>query len=236
MKVEVVIPAYNEETIIKETVSAIVDVLKGIVDIDWKMTIADNGSTDGTRKVIEKMEDSRISVYTASAKGKGRALREAFSQSDAAVIGFFDADLSVDPEILPSTIEYFKKDLYDVVIGSRFHSESSIDRGVYRSGSSRVFNMLARWIVGVSTIDTQCGYKFMNKKGKELFLQNKENTWFFDLEFLANAQKAGLRVEESPVRWTEFRYPLRKSKLHPFSDGCKAIQAMFRIKSRSPLQ
>jgi len=230
MKVEVVIPAYNEGTIIKETTLAIAHVLERVPDLDWKITIADNGSTDGTKEVIKKMDNPRIMVYTASRRGKGLALREAFKQSDATIVGFFDADLSVDPKALPETLETIHAGKADVVIGSRFHPESHVDRGTYRSGSSRFFNFLARMIVGVRYADTQCGYKFMNRKGIELFSQNREDSWFFDLEFLVRGERQGIRIHEVPVDWIESRYPERKSKLHPFKDGVDAVIAMFRIR------
>jgi glycosyltransferase involved in cell wall biosynthesis len=230
MKVEVVIPAYNEQAIIKETALAIAGVLDGEHSIDWKITVADNGSTDSTKEVIENMNNPRIAVYTASGKGKGLALREAFNKSEASIVGFFDADLSVDPSILPVTLTLLDTGKADVVIGSRFHPDSRVDRGAYRSSSSRAFNLLSRIIIGVVHTDTQCGYKFMNTKGKEIFTQNTENTWLFDLEFLARCGKEGLLIQEVPVTWTEFRYPERKSKLHLLKDGLDAVVAMFRIR------
>jgi glycosyltransferase involved in cell wall biosynthesis len=154
-----------------------------------------------------------------------------FARSGAEIVGFFDADLSVDPGILPTTLSLVGGGTADIVIGSRFHPESRVDRGAYRSSSSRFFNLLARAIVGVAHADTQCGYKFMNQKGKEVFARNKENTWFFDLEFLARAGREGLRIQEVPVAWTEFRYAGRKSKLHPLKDGLNAVMAMLRIRS-----
>ena len=118
----------------------------------------------------------------------------------------------------------------DIAIGSRLLDISKVYRGMVRTISSRVFNLARKFLVGIDAEDTQCGLKIMNSRGREVLSECAETGWFFDIEFLARASRAGLRIKEVPIRWDEYRFPERASKLNHFRDSIEALRAMLRIR------
>lgn len=231
MKLDLIIPAYNESLVIRDTIKTVYGVLSSLPDTEWSIIVADNGSTDGTKEKALKDEFPNVSVLEVQGKGKGLAIRTAAISSSADVFGFIDADLSADPSSIPLFIEKIRSGEVDVVIGSRLLDTHTVHRGFWRTLTSKVFNLLRKGILGIDVVDSQCGLKFMNKKGVEVLRKCTEDTWFFDLEFLFLAQSKGLRILEVPVGWEEFRYEGRESKLNVLRDGISAIVAMFRIRA-----
>ncbi len=237
MKYSLIIPAHNEAEVIAATLTLLAEAFvshgqKNKDDSAWEIIVVDNASTDGTADVVRSINDKRIMVVERAERGKGLAIRAGFREATGDVIGFTDADLSVAPEEVVDAFYRVGRDRSHVLIGSRFHPASAMPgREWWRTGSSQVFNFFARSIVGVSFSDTQCPLKVMNKDGHTVMCATKEDTWFFDLEFLALVSALGLTIEETPVSWTEHRYPERKSKLTP-KDSFNALIAMRRIRAR----
>jgi glycosyltransferase involved in cell wall biosynthesis len=229
MKIELCIPAYNEA----DTILRALDVLRSALpqDLPVEIVVAENGSTDGTAEVVERARLVGVRVLRVQGKGKGLAIRTAASKSGADVFGFIDADLSADPTVIPELINRIIRGC-DIAIGSRMLDADLVNRGTLRTLSSRGFNLLARAILGVRCSDTQCGLKFMNASARELLARVEESGWFFDLELLARGAAQGMRIEEHPVRWEEFRFPERQSKLSVMKDGLEAVRSMFRIRRR----
>ncbi len=236
MKLTLVIPAFNEAPVIVSTLTALREALRREPDLDWTLVVADTGSTDGTGEAVRAMGDERIRLRELKERGKGNAVRSAFSEADGDIVGFTDADLPVSPEEIIGAVRLFFSGEVDIVAGSRLLPQSTMpDREWWRTVSSQTFNLLARALVGVCVSDTQCPLKVMNRKGRDVLLATVEPTWFFDLEFFALAGRLSLRVKEVPVTWNEHRYPGRKSKLAP-ADTLRAIAAMLRMRRRLPSQ
>lgn len=105
-----------------------------------------------------------------------------------------------------------------------------VKRTHLRTYSSELFNLARRILLRIPVRDTQCGLKVMNTAGIDVLRKCRENTWFLDMEFLARAHAAKLRIKEVPVDWDEYRFPKRKSKLNVVRDGILAIIAMLRIR------
>lgn len=228
MKIELCIPAYNEA----DTILRALNVLQNALPADLlEIVVAENGSTDGTAEIVERAGLSGVRVLRVPGKGKGLAIRTAAALSDADIFGFIDADLSADPSVIPHLIKRIV-DGSDIAIGSRMLDSDLVNRGALRTFSSRMFNVLAKIILGVDCSDTQCGLKFMNAKARQLMSRVEETGWFFDLELLALGSASGMRIEEHPVAWEEFRFPERQSKLRVVSDGMQAIRSMLRIRKR----
>lgn len=229
MKIELCIPAYNEAG----TILQALDVLRRAFppDLPIDIVVAENGSTDGTAEIVESAGLSGVRVLRVDGKGKGLAIRSAARQSDADIFGFIDADLSADPSVIPHLIKRIEQGS-DIAIGSRMLDSGLVNRGALRTFSSRAFNLLARTILDVECSDTQCGLKFMNREARQLMSRVEESGWFFDLELLALGSAQGMRIEEHPVPWEEFRFPERQSKLRVVKDGIQAVQSMFRIRRR----
>ena len=237
MKLCIVIPAYNEAPVIEATLRALSGALEHELPDAWEIIVADNASTDGTGDVARRVAHPHIRVEHVTKKGKGNALRQAFAKCDAEFVGFTDADLSVPPEEVAAFATSYIARPDGVLIGSRLHKDSLMPgREWWRVGSSRIFNILARLILGVRVSDTQCPLKLMDAKGLRVMLATKEDTWFFDLEWIALLERLNIPVTEVPVTWDEHRYPDRKSKLSTVKDGARAVVAMFRIRSRIPAQ
>ncbi|MCC7522731.1 glycosyltransferase [Candidatus Uhrbacteria bacterium] len=229
MKIEICVPAYNEAETILRALSVLREAIPSDMAVD--IVVAENGSTDGTADLVEGSGLPNVRVLRVQGKGKGLAIRTAAAQSDADIFGFIDADLSADPSVIPHLIKRIEQGS-DIAIGSRMLNSDLVNRGVLRTFSSRMFNVLARVILGVRCTDTQCGLKFMNVRARQLMSRVEETGWFFDLELLALGSAGGMRIEEHPVPWEEFRFPERQSKLRVMSDGLQAIRSMFEIRRR----
>ena len=236
MMLELCIPAYNEAAIIREAVSRVAEALESAGIREWRIVVVDNASTDDTSEQVRALAHPRISVLRIEEKGKGAALRAAArvrEDADARTrFGFIDADLSADPADIALLLAPLARDEADVVIGSRLLDAALVRRGFLRSVSSRLFNAFRRALLGIRVVDSQCGLKVMNAEGRAVLRSCSEPGWFLDLEFLAKAERAGLRIRELPVHWDESRFKERSSKLRVFRDGLGALSAMRRIRAR----
>lgn len=228
MQLEMCIPAFNEGRIIAGSMRSVMDVLERLPLASSTLTVADNASTDDT--AVRAKEVSGATVLRVPQKGKGAAIVEAARISTADFFGFIDADLSASPEDILPLFEKIRSGECDVAIGSRLLNTEIVDRGSLRTFSSRAFNLLRKLILGIEVLDTQCGLKLMNEKGRAVLAACTETGWFFDLEFLARAERRGLVVLEIPVHWNEHRFPERPSKLSFMRDGFGALAALMRIR------
>lgn len=226
---DICVPAYNEEKVIRASLTELNAVLKEVPNITYRIIVADNASTDRTAAEASLVEG--VTVLSVPEKGKGAALAAAARASTADAFGFIDADLSADPRDFEKLFSALAQGA-DIAIGSRLLDAHTVHRGFLRSLSSRSFNVLRKVLVGVSVTDTQCGMKLMKKEGRELLARCEEHGWFFDIELLARAERAHLAIAEIPVRWEEFRYADRKSKLNLVQDAVGALRAMLRIRKR----
>jgi len=233
MKIELCIPAHNEGTIIAESAQHVVRVLREN-GRNAQVTVIDNASADDTAAIARRIDG--VTVLAVTERGKGAAVVGAARASNTEIFGFIDADLSVDPEEAIPMLVSIENGVCDIAIGSRLIDSSIVDRGMLRSVSSRVFNAIRRMIVGIKAEDTQCGLKIMNARGRAILALCNETGWFFDVEFLSRAERAGLRIQEVPVHWNEHRFTDRASKLRLLRDGFGAIAAMLRIRYRAMLK
>lgn len=229
--VAVVIPAYNEAAVITETLRELDRVLSSLPGVSYEIVVADNGSTDDTDGEVKRSGIPKSRVFRIQGKGKGLAIREAARVLNADVFAFCDADLSADPSVLPTMVERIKKGSL-VVVGSRLLDTRLVDRGFFRTLSSKLFNYARMCILGIRVTDSQCGLKVFHKSALALIRESTEAGWFLDMEILARAEMSGMAIVEIPVQWTEFRYANRKSKLRILRDGFGALRAMVRIRRR----
>lgn len=230
MKIDICIPAFNEETIIGESIRSIREALEGSPH-EYSIIVANNGSTDATAQRAAGEAGTR--VLSIATRGKGAAVVAAARESRADFFCFIDADLSADPADIPTFISFLIEDQYDIVVGSRLTDMTTVKRGWMRTASSQLFNVFRRMALGIHVKDTQCGLKIMNAHGREVLARCREIGWFFDMEFLMRAERLGLRVLEKPVHWDEHRFVDRKSKLSMLRDGLAVFPALFRILRRS---
>ncbi len=229
MKVTICIPAYNEVAIIDRTLETVHAFCRTQPEHEWSVVVANNGSTDGTGERARQVLGTH--VLDVPTKGKGAAIVYAAARDTADIFCFIDADLSAHPDALPKLIAQLDTGA-DIAIGSRLLDLSTTERSFFRSLSSYIFNICRRVILGLKVSDSQCGLKALNTKGRSLLASCKETGWFFDMELLTKAERAGLHVAEVAVPWQETVYAGRESKLRLLRDGWQSILAMVRIRRR----
>jgi len=204
--VDVVIPVYNEERDLGPSVRRLHEFLTSRFPFSAAITIADNASNDGTLAVAQGLakELPRVRVLHLDAKGRGRALRAAWLQSDAPVVAYMDVDLSTDLNALLPLVAPLLSGHSDLAIGSRLARGARVTRGPKREFISRAYMLVLRLALGAHFSDAQCGFKAVRTSvAKQIVPSVRDESWFFDTELLILAQRAGLRVHEVPVDWTD---------------------------------
>jgi glycosyltransferase involved in cell wall biosynthesis len=203
---DVVVPVHNEETGLPRCVRRLHAHLARALPYSFRITIADNASTDRTLAVADELaaELPRVRVVHLAQKGRGRALAAVWSASDAPVLAYMDVDLSTDLGGLLPLVAPLISGHSDVAIGSRLARGARIVRGPKRELISRCYNLILRTVLGVRFSDAQCGFKAVRRDAAQQLLPLVEDTgWFFDTELLVLAERAGLRIHEVPVDWVD---------------------------------
>ena len=204
--VSIAIPVYNEEKILAQSIRALTAFLEKNVSTLWQVTIADNGSTDGTFEAAQSIavKDSRVRVLHLEEKGRGGALRAAWTTGNAQILSYMDVDLSTDLCAFPAMLQGLASGGFDVATGSRLHPESLTHRCWKREVTSRAYNRLVRGLFRTRFTDAQCGFKAITRHAAEKLLPLVHDTgWFFDTELLVLAERARLCILDLPVKWTE---------------------------------
>ncbi|MDZ7729121.1 MAG: glycosyltransferase [Dehalococcoidia bacterium] len=208
-RVDVVVPCLNEINVLRSSVETVVALFARHPRFDWRLVIADNGSTDGTGELANQLQDEyqQVQALVLPVRGRGLALREAWLQSDADIVSYMDVDLSTDIEHLPRLVAMVADDGCDIAIGSRLARGSSTRRGFKREVTSRVYIAMVRLTFpGLKVSDAQCGFKALSRRVVDELVPRVENRmWFFDTELLVLAHRAGMAICEMPVRWQEDR-------------------------------
>jgi len=204
--VDVVLPVYNEEAGLARNVLRLHDFLDEQFPFTFRITIADNASTDETWAIARSLAATlpRVSAFHLDEKGRGRALKAAWSSSDAAVLAYMDIDLSTDLAALLPLVAPLVSGHSDLAIGTRLARSSVVDRGSRRELISRCYNCLTRLALGCRFSDAQCGFKAIRAdRARKLLPWIEDDGWFLDTELLVIAERAGLRIHEVPVDWTD---------------------------------
>ena len=204
--VELVIPVYNEEVDLAPSVIRLDEYLHDHLPYSYCITIADNASTDRTLTVAHRLADQLPGVHVLhlDQKGRGRALKAAWSRSTADVVGYMDVDLSTDLRAVLPLLAPLLSDHSDLAIGTRLARNSRVVRGPKREFISRSYNLLLRGSLSASFSDAQCGFKALRRDvADQLLPLIEDDNWFFDTELLVLAERVGLRIHEVPVDWTD---------------------------------
>jgi dolichyl-phosphate beta-glucosyltransferase len=202
LDLSVVIPAYNEQDRIVPTIGAFAAHLAE-TDLAWELIVADDGSKDATRPLIDLLDHANIRVLEAPANaGKGAAVRRGLQAAGGRMVLFSDADNATPVQELDGLIGRIE-DGADLAIGSRAADGASVEN---RSLLRRILTAGLRWIVrlglGVGVEDTQCGFKlFTAPAAKRIAAAQTVDGFSFDLEVLHLAERFGYEIAEVPVRW-----------------------------------
>jgi len=205
-QVEIVVPVLNEEHDLAPSVRRLVAYLAGRFPFRAVVTIADNGSTDGTWAAARVLaaELDGVRAVRLERPGRGHALRSVWSASRADVLAYMDVDLSTDLNALLPLVAPLLSGHSDLAIGTRLARGARVVRGPRREVISRCYNVLLHATLGAGFSDAQCGFKAIRAEAARLLLPlTRDNGWFFDTELLVLAERAGLRIHEIPVDWTD---------------------------------
>ncbi len=206
MNVEIAIPVHNECLAIEASIRRLHGFLSSTFPFSWRILVVDNASHDGTLTIARTLSYELDSVEVAHLrhKGRGRALRAAWSASDARVLCYMDVDLSTDLSALLPLVAPLLSGHSDLAIGSRLMRGARVQRSLKRETISRSYNWLLRTALQARFTDAQCGFKAIRADiARELLPAIADDEWFFDTELLMLAQRQGLRIHEVPVDWVE---------------------------------
>lgn len=205
-QVEIVVPVHEEEATLALSVRRLHRFLRTEFPFTWRILIADNASTDGTGEIGAALarELPSVAFLRLERKGRGRALRAAWSLSDAQVVCYMDVDLSTDLRGLLPLVAPLLSGHSDLAIGTRLAHGARVVRGPKREVISRAYNRLLRTALRARFSDAQCGFKAVRADlVADLLPDVRDDGWFFDTELLVVAQRRGLRIHEVPVDWVD---------------------------------
>ncbi|MFF1547648.1 glycosyltransferase [Streptomyces sp. NPDC058291] len=203
---DVVVPVFNEARVLEPSVRRLHAHLHQTFPYPFRITIADNASTDSTPQIAARLaaELPEAQWLRLDDKGRGRALRAAWSHSPAPVLAYMDVDLSTELAALLPLVAPLISGHSDLAIGTRLAPGSTVVRGPQREITSRCYNALLRSILAVGFSDAQCGFKAVRRDVAERLLPLvQDSEWFFDTELLLIAERCGLRIHEVPVDWVD---------------------------------
>lgn len=204
--VDIVIPVLNEAHVLEKSVASVRAFLASGFPYGWRIVIVDNGSTDGTARVAERLAGlhADVAFVHLHERGRGRALRFAWQMSPADVCCYMDVDLSTHLSHLETLVGAIAAEGYGLATGSRLMKASRVKRSIKRELISRAYNLFLRTVLGVAFSDAQCGFKAVSREVIERVVPKVEDqSWFFDTELLVAGVAQGYRLKEFPIVWNE---------------------------------
>src|ERR1700754_4510719 len=204
--VEIVVPVYKEEAGLDSSIRRLHRFLTDSFPFSWRIVVADNASVDATPEIARRLALAlpSVSVLRLEEKGRGRALRAAWSASPARGVAYMDGDLSTDlPALLP-LVPPLLSGHSALAIGSRLSRGARVTRGAKRELISRAYNRILHTVLRARFSDAQCGFKAIRQDVVHSLMGDvRDGGWFFDTELLVLAQRRGLRIHEVPVDWVD---------------------------------
>jgi dolichyl-phosphate beta-glucosyltransferase len=226
----IVIPCYNEEARLPRTIQQVEQYLDG-KDLSYELILVDDGSSDGTRKVMDAAAERNRSVRLEALprnRGKGRALAEGVAVAKGSEVLVTDADLSTPIEELPKLQAELDRGA-GVAIASRAvkGSRVEISQPFYRVLMGKAFNLLVQAVLLPGIWDTQCGFKlFRADVAHEAFAELTTDGFGYDPEVLYRAKKRGVRIAEVPVVWRNSA----PTKVSPIKSSLDMFRHVLRIR------
>jgi dolichol-phosphate mannosyltransferase len=236
LKVGVAIPTYNEKVNLQLVVERLQRVFQNNC-IDGRIVIVDDNSSDGTGQLADVLTKSNknLSVIHRTGKlGLGSAYKEAFNfllkDLEIDVVMEMDADLSHEPEYIPSMLEMIVEG-YDVVVGSRYVATGGIDDdwAPIRQLISKSANFLTKLIVGLNVKDATSGFRAYDSVALKSvdFSSIRTNGYAFQIDMLFNCRKVGCEIAEVPIIFKERKHGTSKLGSFAILEFVKTLEGSF---------
>lgn len=229
--ISIIIPAYNEENRIKNTLLSIQDYISSN-KINAEIIVVNDGSKDSTVEVVKSYQNKipNLQIIDLGKNcGKGAAVKQGVIKSRGKLILFTDADNSTPIEELEKLQKSLMTNNAQIAIGSRYLQDSSvkIKQPKYRIFIGRAGNLLIRMFLIDGLRDTQCGFKlFTSDAAKNIFQFQKVSRFGFDMEALVVAGHLGYKIVEVPVSW----FNSAESRVRPIKDALITLKDLVYIK------
>ncbi|MBR6558892.1 MAG: glycosyltransferase [Clostridia bacterium] len=231
MKISLVIPMYNESSVLPTTLKKVSEYMAANFD-DYEVIFANDGSRDNSADIVKNFEDEHIKLggYEVN-QGKGCAVRTGMLEATGDIVMFTDCDLAYELGVVDRAVKMFEESSdSDLVIGSRsIHKEGYEGYSFVRKLASKTFLTVLRVIGGLRCSDSQTGFKaFRGEAARKIFSKCETNGFAFDFEVILIAQKYGMKISEMPVKIIN----QNDSKVNVIKDTMKMIKDILRIKKR----
>jgi len=231
-EISIVIPAYNEESVIGGTLDEVSEYLEGR-GLDYEIILVSDGSADNTEKIARSKSalNKRIKVLSNGRNmGKGFSVKKGCLSASGEVIAFTDSDLSYPISEVEKPLKMIRSRAADVAIGSRTVTGARIvvHTSPLRKVMSMVFNLFVRLIAIKGIGDTQCGFKAFSRDAvKDIFSLQTMRGFSFDVELIYIAKKLGFKVGEFPIVWAK---SAKSSSVNPVSDSLAMFLDIIKIR------
>jgi len=233
MRLSVVIPAYNERATIRQLVAAVLAV--NLDGLDRELIIVDDGSTDGTRDILQELDGrDNVRVFLQPKNfGKGAAVARGFKEATGDILVIQDADLEYDPQQFPVLLRPILDQRADVVFGSRFLGSAAGHRVLYfwHSVGNKMLTLLSNAVTDLNLTDMETCYKAMTKQvASRLDLQSQR--FGVEPEITCKVSRLGARVYEVPITYHGRTYA--EGKKIGFKDAVQAVWTLVRYARWNP--
>ena len=202
VELSIIVPAYNEENRIKPFLEELLAFCEKELS-DYEILVVNDGSTDGTLALLEthfgSLKQFRIVSYTSN-RGKGYAVKKGVLSAKGNKLLFIDADGSINPDQIPHFLSALQE--FDVVVGDRSSSESTVVQHPLRKLTGIAFNSYVRLLFQSHVTDNLCGVKAFKKNvAEDLFSHLYSERWVFDVELFYLIKKRGYTLKRIPLVW-----------------------------------
>lgn len=225
MKLLIVIPALNEESsiqsIIERSLAARSEIMSASPVQDVEITVVSDGSTDRTVELASHYKDRINLIIFPVNRGYGAAIKEAWDQSDADLLGFLDADGTCDPRFFAPLCDVLLADGADIVLGCRINKDSKMP--AIRWIGNRLFATMLSLLSSTRVRDTASGMRVVRRESLSKLLPLPDG-----LHFTPAMSARGLLRDDVKIMEIDMPYEERagESKLRPGRDGLRFLRAI----------
>ncbi len=220
----VLMPVFNEQATLAEIIRRVRQVDVGLT---LELIIVDDGSSDGTNKILRTLEDSTVRVIAHEKnQGKGAALRTGLAHANGDIVVIQDADLEYDPEDWPALLAPILKGKASVVYGSRFTGQRKNMLPLHWAGN-RLLSLVTNVLYSSTLSDMETCYKAFDRRVlKDLTVVS--NRFDFEPEITAKVLRRGYRIYEVPISYAGREFD--EGKKITWRDGVGALKALVKFR------